>query len=354
MTTIDILIRREGAAGRITMNRPKALNALTYPMIGKISLALGDWATDAAVELVILDGAGDRALCAGGDVLSLYESRINGSGYARKFWADEYHLNAQIARFSKPIVALMDGIVMGGGIGLSGHASHRVVTERSMLAMPETSIGLIPDVGGTWLLSHAPGEAGTYLGLTGARMSAADAIYAGFADTFVSSKRLPELVAALREASPGNLDQVIAAFATAPPASELHAIASEIDAAFCSDHVEVIIEALSRSGTPWATKTLNGLNSKSPQALKATLATLRQARTLPSLESALDVEYRLVTRLFEDGEFIEGVRALLVDKDKAPKWNPATLAEVTDAMVAQLLSPLPGGEELGLAPHPLA
>jgi enoyl-CoA hydratase len=354
MTTNDTLIRREGTAGRISMNRPKALNALTYPMVGKISLALGNWATDAAVELIILDGTGDRALCAGGDVLSLYESRIDGSGYARKFWADEYHLNAQIARFSKPFVALMDGIVMGGGIGLSGHASHRIVTDRSMLAMPETSIGLIPDVGGTWLLSRAPGEVGTYLGLTGARMQAADAIYAGFADTFVSSNRLPELAAALREANRGNLDQIIAEYATAAPASEIHAIAGEIDTAFSGDHVEGIIAALSRSGTAWAAKTLNGLNSKSPKALKATLAALRQARALPSLESALNVEYRLVTRLFEDGEFIEGVRALLVDKDKAPKWNPAALAEVTDVMVANLLSPLPGGEELGLAPHPLA
>ena len=354
MTTNDIIIGREGTAGRITMNRPKALNALTYPMVGQISRALGDWATDATIELVILDGAGDRALCAGGDVLSLYESRIDGSGYARKFWADEYRLNAVIARFPKPIVALMDGIVMGGGIGLSGHASHRIVTERSMLAMPETSIGLIPDVGGTWLLSRAPGEVGTYLGLTGARMTGADAIYAGFADTFISSKRLSELVAALREASRGNLDQVIAAFATAAPASELHAIAREIDPAFCGDHVEGIIEALSGCGMPWATKTLNGLHSRSPKALKATLATLRRARTLPSLEAALDFEYRLVTRLFEDGEFTEGIRALLVDKDKTPKWNPATLAEVTTAMIAQLLAPLPAGEELGLAPHPLA
>ncbi len=348
MTDDDIIIRREGFAGRITMNRPKALNALTYPMVGDIARALQDWATDPAVELVVLDGAGDRALCAGGDVLSLYESRVDGSGFARTFWADEYRLNAQIARFQKPFVALMDGIVMGGGIGLSGHASHRIVTERSMLAMPETSIGLIPDVGGTWLLSHAPGEVGTYLGLTGARMTGADAIYAGFADTFVPAKRLPELVAALREARRSSLDHTIALYASASPASELHGRADEISAAFAGSSIEEIFEALSHSVSPWAVKSLAGLKTKSPKALKATHAVIRHARSLPSLEAALDVEYRLVTRLFEDGEFTEGVRALLIDKDKAPKWNPATLAEVSDAEVTRLMSPRIVGEELGL------
>ena len=348
MTNDDIIIRREGAAGRITLNRPQALNALTYPMVGEIARALAAWAGDPAIELVMLDGAGERALCAGGDVLSLYESRAEGPAFARTFWADEYRLNAQISRFPKPYVALMDGIVMGGGIGLSGHASHRIVTERSMLAMPETSIGLIPDVGGTWLLAHAPGAVGTYLGLTGARMSGADAIYAGFADTFVASKQLAELAGALREAKRASVDQIIANFASAAPASALRGLADEIGVAFSGDRVEGIVEALSHRATPWATKALAGLKTRSPKSLKLTLAALRRARTLPSLEAALDVEYRLVTRLFEDGEFVEGVRALLVDKDKAPKWNPATLAEVSDAMVAGLLAPLPKAEELGL------
>jgi enoyl-CoA hydratase len=346
MTNDDIIIRREERAGRITMNRPKALNALTYPMIGEITRALQGWESDPAVELVILDATGERALCSGGDVMALYESWRQGPGFARTFWADEYSLNAQIARYAKPFVALMDGIVMGGGIGLSGHASHRIVTERSMLAMPETSIGLIPDVGGTWLLSHAPGEVGTYLGLTGARMSGADAIFARFADTYVPSKRLAELAAALCTADRGSVDQVIAEFSIATPASELHTVAGEIDAVFSAGSVEEIVERLSRSATPWAVKTVAGLKTKSPRALKATLAALRQARTLPSLEAALNVEYRLVTRLFEDGEFIEGVRALLVDKDRAPKWRPASLAEVSDDMVAALLAPLPDGEEL--------
>ncbi len=178
MSSDDVIIRREGRAGRLTMNRPQALNALTTPMVGMITKALAEWRDDAAVELVVLDAVGDRALCAGGDVMSLYESRTQGSAFAREFWSAEYRLNAMIGRYPKPFVAIMDGIVMGGGIGLSAHASHRIVTERSMLAMPETGIGLVPDVGGTWLLARAPGEVGTYLGLTGARMSGADAIFA--------------------------------------------------------------------------------------------------------------------------------------------------------------------------------
>ena len=192
--TDEVLIRREGRAGRITMNRPKALNALTFPMIGHIRAALAGWKDDPSVELVLLDGAGERGLCAGGDVRSLYESRAQGSGFARTFWRDEYRLNALIARYPKPYVAIQDGIVMGGGIGLSSHASHRIVTERSQLAMPETGIGLIPDVGGTWLLANAPGQVGVYLGLTGEAMRGADAIHARFSDALVPSAKLPALI----------------------------------------------------------------------------------------------------------------------------------------------------------------
>jgi enoyl-CoA hydratase len=349
MTSDEIIIRRDGNAGRITINRPKALNALTYPMVGLIATALDAWRVDPAIELVLLDGAGDRALCAGGDVLSLYASRADGSAFARRFWADEYRLNAQIGRYEKPFVAFMDGIVMGGGIGLSGHASHRIVTERSMLAMPETGIGLIPDVGGTWLLSHAPAEVGTYLGLTGARMSGADAIYAGFADTFVEAARLPALAEALTAARRDDVAQIIAGLAGPPPASELQNNASVINSAFAGDVVERIFEALARSDAPLLVKARSELAAKSPKSLKATLAALRRARGLSTLEAALDVEYRLVSRLYEDGEFIEGVRALLVDKDRQPRWRPASLEEVSDAEVARLLAPLPKDEELGLA-----
>jgi enoyl-CoA hydratase len=348
-TADDVIIRREGRAGRITMNRPAALNALTYPMVGAIWRALLQWRNDPAVALVILDGAGGRGLCAGGDVRSLYDSRGEGSGLARRFWTEEYHLNALIGRYPKPFVALQDGIVMGGGIGISGHASHRIVTERSLLAMPETTIGLIPDVGGTWLLSRAPGETGAYLGLTGARMNAADAIYAGFSDAMVPAASLAALVAGLVGSS-RPVDAVIGEMKRDPPPGELAKRRPEIDAAFRFDTVEAIGDALAAMPGGWAMETLSGFAVRSPLSMKATLAAIRGARRLGSLEEALEAEYRLTVRLFEHGEFLEGVRALLVDKDKSPRWNPTRLADVTPAMVAALMAPLPPDEELHLRP----
>jgi enoyl-CoA hydratase len=364
MNSDDLLIRLVGNVGRLTMNRPSALNALTHPMVGAMTAALRLWADDPAIRLVILDGAGGRGLCAGGDVLSLYNARASGPAFARTFWREEYRLNAMIGGYPKPFVAIQDGIVMGGGIGLSGHASHRVVTEKSMLAMPETSIGLIPDVGGTWLLSQAPGELGAYLALTGARMNAADAIEAGFADYVIATS---DLGAWLNPSNPSpdaqrimtsftqlrTTEDVSASFETFEmgiiPSGKLASNRSEIDRAFAHDRVEDIIAALEAKPTEFATRTLRDLGGKSPKALKLTLAALRYARDQTSLEACLNMEYRLVTRLYEDGEFIEGVRALLVDKDKAPKWQPATLAEVTDDMVMRYLAPLPPSEELGLS-----
>jgi enoyl-CoA hydratase len=344
--TDEVLIRREGRAGRITLNRPKALNALTYGMVGPITDALATWANDTAVELVLLDGAGERGLCAGGDVRTLYESRSTGSGLARTFWRDEYRLNASITRYLKPFVAIQDGIVMGGGIGLSSHASHRVVTERSQLAMPETGIGLIPDVGGTWLLANAPGETGVYLGLTGESMRAADAIYARFSDAFVPSTQLPALIARLVDPRGGPVGEAIRGFAEYPGSGDLARRRGAIDAAFASAEVERIHMALAEVAEEWAAKVRAGLGQKSPKSLKLTLAAIRQARGLASLEETLKVEYRLTVRLFEDGEFPEGVRALLVDKDRKPRWSPPQLGEVSDELVAHYLAPLPAGEDL--------
>jgi enoyl-CoA hydratase len=344
----EILVRREGRAGRLTLNRPKALNALTYGMVTRMWEALNAWAADPAVEMVLLDGTGERALCAGGDVRSLYDSRTQGSHFARTFWADEYRLNAFIKAYPKPYVAIQDGIVMGGGIGVSGHASHRIVTERSHLAMPETTIGLIPDVGGTWLLGHAPGEAGVYLGLTSAPMTAADAIYAKFSDTFVPSERLGALKAELCDPQAGAVDAVIARFAGDAGSSSLAQHAHDIDAGFAGETVQGIIDRLDAIGSDWALKAKTTLAAKSPKAMQLTLAATRQARGLPSLEAALEIEYRLVCRLFEDGEFPEGVRALIVDKDRAPKWSPPSLAELPADLVAAYLAPLPGGQDLDL------
>lgn len=344
--TDEVLIRREGRAGRITMNRPKALNALTYGMVGEIWKALVAWQSDPAVELVLLNGAGDRALCAGGDVRSLYDSRTDGSGFARTFWRDEYRLNALIGRYPKPYVALQDGIVMGGGIGLSGHAAHRIVTERSRLAMPETGIGLIPDVGGTWLLAHAPGQAGIHLGLTGENMGAADAIHARFASSFVPSAKLSALAAQLCDPKGGDVHTIITEHAEEPGPSQLAGRSSDIDKAFAGETVEAILAALAETSGEWAAKTGAALSQKSPKALKLTLAAIRNARTLSSLDQALIMEYRLTVRLFEDGEFPEGVRALLVDKDLKPKWSPSQLDGVTNDLVARYLTPLPPGDDL--------
>jgi enoyl-CoA hydratase len=347
--TDEVLIRREGRAGRITMNRPQALNALTLGMVRQIWDALRAWQDDPAIGLVILDGAGGRALCAGGDVRSLYDSRAQGSGQARTFWREEYALDALIGRYPKPFVAIQDGIVMGGGIGLSGHARHRIVTERSKLAMPETGIGLIPDVGGTWLLAHAPGEAGLYLGLTGEAMAAADAVYARFADAFVLSGKIERLVARLADAKGGPVGAAIAEVAEDPGPSSLAARRTDIDRTFGGETVEVMLDALAAMPGEWAQKTQAALAQKSPKSLKLACAAIRNARRLASLEAALKFEFRLCTRLFEDGEFIEGVRALIVDKDRKPAWSPPRLADVTPELVAAYLAPLPPGEDLGLA-----
>jgi enoyl-CoA hydratase len=355
--TDEVLIRREGRAGRITMNRPKALNALTYPMVGRIWQALLQWRDDPKVEFVLLDGAGDRGLCAGGDVRGL---RAGGSSFARQFWREEYRLNALIGRYPKPYVAVMDGIVMGGGIGLSAHGDHRILTERSRLAMPETGIGLIPDVGGTWLLSHAPSrrgisaESGIYLALTGQQFNGAEGLDLAFGNVLIMSARVPD---ALREMiEDGHPDGAMIrnnATIDESPHSSLHDLAPSIDAAFAFDRVEDILAALERMPGEWAATTLATLRSKSPLALKLTLAALRRARRFVSLEDCLNMEYRLTVRLYEHGEFPEGVRALLVDKDRTPKWNPARLEDVTPTLVEAFFAPLPAGEELGLtAPGP--
>jgi enoyl-CoA hydratase len=347
--TDEVLIRREGRAGRITMNRPQALNALTLGMVDRIWEALLAWKSDPAVELVLLDGAGDRALCAGGDVRALYDSREQGSALARTFWRNEYPLNALIGRYPKPYVAIQDGIVMGGGIGLSGHARHRIVTERSRLAMPETGIGLIPDVGGTWLLAQAPGAVGVYLGLTGEAMRAADAIYARFADAFIPSAKIGRLAERLVDAKGGPVEEALRALAEDAGPSPLAARRADIDHAFGGDSVEAMLAALAGLAGEWAEKTAATLAQKSPKSMKLTLAAVRNAQRLGSLEAALNVEFRLCVRLFEDGEFPEGVRALIVDKDRSPKWSPARLEEVRPEQVAAYLAPLPAGEELGLA-----
>ncbi|TXM66933.1 enoyl-CoA hydratase/isomerase family protein [Methylobacterium sp. WL120] len=341
----DVLIERAGALGRIRLNRPKALNALTHGMVGAIDAALDRFGADPGVAAILLTGEGARGLCAGGDLRSLYESA--GPGFAEDFWRDEYRLDARIARLEKPFVAIMDGITMGGGVGLAGHARHRVVTERSRIAMPETGIGYLPDVGGTWLLPRAPGEIGTYLGLTGAQMGAADAIFAGFADALVPAAALPGLVDALaalpqgtkQEAGHAAVRAAIDARAVTPEPAPLAEARAVIDRCFAHDRVADILAALAADGSEFATRTRTTLLEKSPSSLVLTLRLLRLGRTSARLEDCLEREFHASLALLAEGDFREGIRAAVIDKDKTPRWSPTTLDAVDLERIEAWLAP---------------
>jgi len=332
--TTDILSGTTGSLGRIRLNRPKAINALTLPMIQHFQTALSAFETDPNVAAVLISGEGERGLCAGGDIRALYDH--GRSGFGEEFFAHEYRLNAHIASYKKPYIALMDGITMGGGVGISSHGAIRIVTERTRLAMPETGIGFFPDVGGTWLLAHAPGEIGTCLGLTGESFNGADAIYAGLADHYIESANIPALIEKLShlptQADIESVRSVVQSFSieVTPP---LAAHRTDIDTAFAFDTVEEIIAALDSAGTEFAKKTLSELARKSPTSMKVTLRLLRAGRKSGSLKECLQREYDASHAVLASDEFYEGVRAAVVDKDRNPKWNPATLQEVTPALV---------------------
>ncbi|MBT2386377.1 enoyl-CoA hydratase/isomerase family protein [Streptomyces sp. ISL-11] len=344
-STDDVLVRRDGRAGRITLNRPRAINALTHAMVRRVDAALTAWEHDDAVTTVVIDGAGDRGLCAGGDIRAIHDDARLGGAASRDFWRDEYRLNARIAGYPKPYVALMDGLVMGGGVGISAHGGVRVVTERSAIAMPETAIGFVPDVGGTYLLSRAPGELGTHLALTTARLGAGDAVRSGFADHFVPADRLPEFAHALAGT---DADEAVRAFAAPAPDGELAAQRAWIDRCYAAGTVEEILARLTDAGLPEAKEAAEAITAKSPTALKVTLAAVRRARGLRSLGEVLDQEYRVSCAALSGADLVEGIRAQVVDKDRRPRWSPATLEEVSEADVARHFVPL-GDQELGLA-----
>ena len=344
-----VLLHTEGHVLHITLNRPRALNALTHTMVRAVDEALALAADDDAVTAVVIGGAGGRGLCAGGDIRSIYEDARAGRRASVDFWRDEYRLNARIARFPKPYVALMDGIVMGGGVGVSAHGDVRVVTERSRVAMPETGIGFVPDVGGTYLLAGAPGELGTHLALTGRAVDAADAILCGLADHFVPSHHLADLTAALAgSTTPAEVTDTVLRYTTDAPEGELGDHRAWIDDCYAADTVEEIIDRLVDSGLPAAKETADALLTASPTALKVTLAAVRRAGRLSSLEAALDQEFRVSCRAFTGHDLVEGVRARIIDKDRTPRRSPAEPREVTDAEVARHFEPL-GDQELGLA-----
>jgi len=345
----DLIARREGSAGIIRLNRPKAINAVTLEMFRDIDKALDRFEADPQVGLILLEGAGERGLCAGGDIRALYESsRVNGD-LGKILWREEYILNARIAEFKKPYVAFMDGIVMGGGVGLSAHSRHRVVTERTKLAMPEVGLGFFPDVGGTWLLSHAPGEVGTYFGLTGQTMNGPDAVYSGFADAVVPSDKLAALREALTKVVPGTPSSEVASlikgFSTGETSGPVAALEPRIDKWFGFDRMEDIVAALTRDGSELALATLKTLGEKSPRGMVVTLKLLRLARGASSLEECLVREYRAALEVFRSDDFREGVRAAVIDKDRNPKWSPPRIEDVTPEMIAPYFVEI-GNDEL--------
>ena len=343
--TSDILARVDGAAGRITLNRPKALNALNHPMVRAITAALTEWRDDDRVKHIVIDGEGERAFCAGGDIRAVYEMLPAAPDAARQFWREEYRLNAMIARYPKPYVAIMDGFCLGGGVGLSGHGSHRIVTERSVVGMPETAIGFTHDVGGSLLLARAPGHAGEYLAATAFRMTAADAIYAGFADMLISGADRAKLVALLCEGR--SADDAVGSVSIYSGLSDLAARQARIDRAFGAATIQEAVRRLEELAEPWEQEALKRIAAHSPTALAAAHVSVRRARRFTTVEQALDHEYRYAYRAVDLYDFREGVRALIVDKDGLPKWRPAQLADISLHDAEALFAPI-GDNELAL------
>ena len=327
----DVLLRVAGVCGRITLNRPRALNALSTAMVEQMQDALAAWAHDESILFVLVDGAGERGLCAGGDIRAMYNAIKAGQPeLTTDFFRREYQLNLFIARYPKPYVVLMDGIVMGGGIGISSHGSHRVVTERSQLAMPETAIGFIPDIGGTHLLGTAPGDLGTWMGLTGSRIGAADAILCGLADTMVPSSSLPRLTAELEACGDvAAMQQTLQACATQPPPGMPGSRRAWIDDCFAGSTVEEIVASLLAHPDNEARASAQELGKMSPTSLKLTLKALRQARAIKDLARSLELEFRLAQACARGHDMVEGVRAAIVDKDRNPHWSPARLEDVS-------------------------
>ncbi|MES3638988.1 3-hydroxyisobutyryl-CoA hydrolase [Mycobacterium intracellulare] len=333
----EVLTEVDGSVGLITLNRPKAINSLNQRMVDDLTAILTGWAGDDAVSAVVLSGAGERGLCAGGDVVSIYHSARKDGVEARRFWRDEYLLNARIADFAKPYVALMDGIVMGGGVGVSAHANTRVVTDTSKIAMPEVGIGFIPDVGGVHLLSRAPGGLGLHAALTGAPFSGADAIAMGFADHYVPHADIE----AFRRAIVGDgVENALAKYAVEPPPSELAAQRDWIDDCFARDTVEDIVAALAAHGAGPANDAANLIATRSPIALSVTLEAVRRAAELETLKDVLVQDYRVSSASLRSHDLVEGIRAQLIDKDRNPKWSPAQLAAVTAADVEAYFAPV--------------
>ncbi|MFN4206027.1 MAG: enoyl-CoA hydratase/isomerase family protein [Agrobacterium albertimagni] len=333
----EILTAKKGALGLIALNRPRVLNSLSHAMVLDFGKALDTFEADPQVAAVLVTGEGERGLCAGGDIRMFYESGKAADGKASEFLKAEYRLNARIAGFKKPYVVVMDGITMGGGVGVSSHGSHRIVTETTKLAMPETGIGFFPDIGATWLLSRAPGELGTWMGLTGEAVNGADAITAGFADWYVPQNRVTELlerIAALPAPALGaTMASIIRDYTVDGPTGIFSEGRDMIDRCFAFDTVEEIVAALEREHGDLAARTLTAISAKSPTSLKVTLRMLREARRSRDLETCLEREFAGTCQVVKVPDFYEGIRAAIIDKDRNPKWSPGTLEGVAPESV---------------------
>ena len=342
--TDDVLTRIEGKVGRITLNRPQALHALTTEMCQVMTAALLAWREDPAVELVLLDHSGERGFCAGGDIRMLAESGAGDGKAAREFFFVEYRLNHLLFEYPKPVVVIMDGITMGGGVGLAMPARYRVATEKTTFAMPETGIGLFPDVGGGWFLPRMPGHIGLWLALTGARVKAADCELVGVATDFVESGKIAELKAAI-VADPAAIETLLTEYegdAGRPPLAQHQ---DEIDRIFGLETLEAILAALKASGSEWANEQLKILATKSPQTMKVALRQLRLGGEAKTFAENMAMEYRIGARVVQRHDFLEGVRAVIVDKDHAPRWNPPTPEGVSETMLDAIFAGLPSAEE---------
>ncbi|MEZ5779350.1 MAG: enoyl-CoA hydratase/isomerase family protein [Paracoccaceae bacterium] len=335
---VDIRIRKDGRAGRITLARPKALNALTYEMCLAIDACLTDWQKDEAVALVLIDADGDRAFSAGGDIAEMYETGTRGDwSYGRRFWADEYRMNALIAEYRKPVVSFLQGFTMGGGVGVGCHGSHRIVGESVQIAMPECGIGLVPDVGGSFLLARAPGRLGEYLGTTGTRMGPADAILAGFADLYVPEANWAALKDELTET--GDAEVALAHTARAPE-GRLSALRPEIDDLFAGETAGDILRSLGHAKTAFAEDALKGFGRAAPLSAACTVEMLHRLRGNLAVRRALELEYCFTYRSMEHADFLEGIRAAIIDKDRSPRWRHKDAASVPAVAVSRMLMPL--------------
>lgn len=345
MSDAEIEFSVVGNVGRILLNRPKALNALTLNMCQLLLPQLRAWKNDPAVKAIVVVGAGEKAFCAGGDVVRLYEDGKARKPYPREFWSTEYRCNVLIKRFPKPYIALIDGIIMGGGVGLSVHGGYRVATDKTTFAMPETGIGLFPDVGGSYFLPRLPGSTGVFLGLTGKRLKGFDCVALGLAQAYVPHDRLAALEEALAktDGTLENVAQITAAFAEPVKDAPIEAERANIEKHFSHGSVEAILGSLAADGGEWAQAQLKELQTKSPLSMKTTFKQVKLGGTL-SFEDCMRMEWRMANRAALDNDFYEGVRALLVDKDNKPQWKPATLADVTEARVDAYFAPLPGDE----------